>query len=112
VLDKGEFLPHAESSWVDARREELREIVNDARQGAAEAAFECGSYRDAEALVHRLLEEDPYREAAWRLSMRIASALGNEDRVISTFRACEQTLGTAGIPPSESTRRLLDQLRR
>jgi ATP/maltotriose-dependent transcriptional regulator MalT/DNA-binding SARP family transcriptional activator len=112
VLEKGEFLPQASSRWADARREELREMVNDARQAAAEAAFECVDYREAEALVRALLDDDPYREAAWRLSMRLAGALGNEDRVISTFRACERALATAGIPPASATRRLLDQLRR
>jgi DNA-binding SARP family transcriptional activator len=56
--------------------------------------------------------EDPFREATWRLAMRIASALGDDDRVIARFRSCEQALREIGAEPSETTRRLLEALRR
>ena len=39
-----------------------------------------------------VLREDPHRESAWRLSMRIAGALGQEDRVIARFRDCRAAL--------------------
>ena len=57
-------------------------------------------------------ELDPYREAAWRLQMRLASAVGDEDRVIGAFRGCERALAELGARPAGATRHLLDALRR
>jgi hypothetical protein len=44
--------------------------------------------------------------------MRIRSAVGDYDGVITTFAQCEKVLRAAGITPAPSTRALLDQLRR
>jgi DNA-binding SARP family transcriptional activator len=97
---------------VQGRREHLARIAGDARLVAAELAFASGRYGDAATLVDAILERDPFREAAHRLQMRIANAVGDEDRVIAAYRRCELTLGELGIVPSSSTRQLLDALRR
>jgi DNA-binding SARP family transcriptional activator len=112
VFDRGEFLPDARSRWADQRREELRELANDARLAAAEAAFDIGELEQAEDHVTRVLRHDAYRESAWRLSMKIAGAMGHDDRVIARFRACRQALADLDVAPADSTRRLLEQLRR
>ena len=44
--------------------------------------------------------------------MRLAGAVGDEDRVIGAFRRCERALGELGASPSGTTRHLLDALRR
>jgi DNA-binding SARP family transcriptional activator len=110
--DAGEFLPEARSPWADERREALRQLRVDARLAAAEVAFELGELEQAEAFAQRVLREDPHRESAWRLSMRIAGALGHEDRVIARFRDCRAALAEVATVPADSTRRLLEQLRR
>ena len=89
-----------------------RRLGADARFEAAELAFAAGRYRDAERLVAAVLRDDPYREAAWRLQMRLASAVGDEDRVIGAFRGCERALAQLGARPAGATRHLLDALRR
>jgi DNA-binding SARP family transcriptional activator len=43
--------------------------------------------------------------------MRIASATGDEDRVIDAYRRCKFALGELGATPSDSTQQLLGQLR-
>lgn len=108
----GEYLPEAASEWVEERRAELRELANDARHAAAEAAFELGDYQQADELARRVLENDPDRETVWRLSMRIAGAMGSDDRVIARYRGCERALAQFGARPAASTRELLDRLRR
>jgi DNA-binding SARP family transcriptional activator len=112
LVDAGEYLPGARSAWVDARREHLAELAADARLAAAELHFALGRYGEAGALVAAVLAHDPYREAAWRLQMRLAGAVGDEDRVIAAYRRCEQALDRLGTAPSSTTRRLLDALRR
>lgn len=108
----GEYLPAARSTWVDRRREELRSLVDDALIAAAEAAFELGDLRLAERHVQHALRHDPYRETAWRLSMKIAGAMGHDDRVIARYRACQEALAELSVTPADSTRELLKQLRR
>jgi DNA-binding SARP family transcriptional activator len=112
IVEQGEYLSGIGSEWVQGRREHLARIAGDARLVAAELAFASGRYGDAARLVDAILERDPFREAAHRLQMRIANAVGDEDRVIAAYRRCESTLGELGIAPSSGTRQLLDALRR
>jgi DNA-binding SARP family transcriptional activator len=112
IVERGEYLPGIGSDWVQGRREHLVQLAGDARLVAAELAFASGRYGDATRLVDAILERDPFREGAHRLQMRIANAIGDEDRVIAAYRRCELTLGELGIAPSTSTRQLLNALRR
>jgi DNA-binding SARP family transcriptional activator len=108
----GGYLPGATSLWVEERRERLGRLVGDASQDAAELAFAAGRYPEAAELTDSILVQDPFREGAHRLEMRIAGAIGDEDRVITAYRRCERALGELGIAPSSSTRQLLETLRR
>lgn len=112
VAGRGEYLPGVQSEWAQERRRHLASVVQEARYDAAEAAFATGHYRQAARLVGEVLAADPYRESAWRLDMRIADALGNPDRVIAAYRACEHALAELGTQPAPSTVALLQDLRR
>ena len=58
------------------------------------------------------IKSDPYREAAWRLLMRLADTLGDRDRVIAAYRSCEQALAEIGAQPSPTTKALLKDSQR
>jgi Bacterial transcriptional activator domain len=62
--------------------------------------------------VDTVVAADPLREAMWRTLMRIRSAVGDYDGVVSTFAQCQRALRAAEIAPPAATRALLDQLRR
>jgi DNA-binding SARP family transcriptional activator len=111
-LARGVYLPGARSAWVDERRQQLAGSAATARAAAAAAAYVADRYHDAQRLAEAVLAADPLREAMWRTRMRICSAVGDYDGVISTFGKCERALSAAGIHPAPSTRALLDQLRR
>jgi DNA-binding SARP family transcriptional activator len=66
----------------------------------------------AAGFLGQALEVEPLREAAWRLKMRIANALGDEDRVIRCYHDCERAFASIGATPAPSTRELLTLLRR
>jgi DNA-binding SARP family transcriptional activator len=110
--DRGEYLPCARSGWADDRRSRLAELTSNARFEAAELAHVAGRLDLARSLNEHVLAGDRHREAAWRLQMRLEGALGDDDGVIRAFHECERALGELGTTPSETTRRLLDQLRR
>ncbi|MFD2416519.1 hypothetical protein [Amycolatopsis pigmentata] len=107
----GEFLASARSMWTIGQRAVWQDLVVDIRFAAAEAAFAANQLGVAHVLVREVLAADRYRERAWRLAMRIAAAVGDDDRVISLFRQCETALAEVPAVPSGSTRRLLDDLR-
>jgi len=48
----------------------------------------------------------------WRTLMRVRSAVGDYDGVITIFAQCQRALRAAEIAPAAATRALLDQLRR
>lgn len=112
VADRGEYLPGMTTRWVDERRRHLAELATDARYEAAELAFAAGRLDEARQLVDEVLRAEPYREAAHRLTMRLAGALGDHDGVLRAFRRCERALAAVGAEPGTTTRRLLEQLRR
>lgn len=112
ISDRGEYLPGVLSAWAEERRQQLTSVVQEARHDAAEIAFATGHYRQAARLVGDVLHADPFRESAWRLEMRIADALGNQDRVIAAYRACERALTELGTQPTATTVHLLRDLRR
>lgn len=112
LFDRGDYLAGASSSWAEERREQLAARAVEARGEAAELAFVSGRYREARELAEAALRADPLREGTWRLAMRIASALGDDDGVIAAFRRCERALAEIGAAPAPSTRRLLELLRR
>jgi ATP/maltotriose-dependent transcriptional regulator MalT/DNA-binding SARP family transcriptional activator len=112
IFDRGEYLPGSHLRWIDERRDRLVELATDARYEAAELAFAAGSLDRAERLAAEVLRTDPFREAAWRLTMRAANALGDHDGVIRAYQRCESALAQIGTDPAPSTRELLERLRR
>jgi DNA-binding SARP family transcriptional activator len=112
IADRGEYLPGVDSVWAQERRTHLTSLTSKARLQAAQTQYEQEQFLDAERLAREALAHDPYQESAWRLLMRVGSAVGDEDRVITAFRQCQIALAELDATPSDSTRRLLDQLRR
>ena len=112
VVARGPYLPGMASDWVEERRRRLSALATDARFEAAELAFAHGRMEEAERLSDVVLATEPYHEGAWRLTMRLAGARGDEQGVLRLFHRCEQVLAQVGAEPSATTRQLVDQLRR
>ncbi|MDT5110752.1 MAG: hypothetical protein QOE20_2642 [Mycobacterium sp.] len=112
IYDRGDYLPGRRSAWGDERQRELGALAADARFEAAELSLRSGDYSGAERLATRILDVEPFQEAAWRLTMRIAGALGDDKAVVRAYRECERALAGIGATPSPSTRQLLERLRR
>ncbi|WP_028656420.1 BTAD domain-containing putative transcriptional regulator [Nocardioides sp. J54] len=110
-LSAGEFLPHSRSEWVLARREHLATLLTDVLEMGGHIAFRDDDYRRAGELGQQVLDRDPLRERSWRLLMRVASAVGDGDRVTSTYRRCVQALADIGATPEPGTVALAKQLR-
>jgi pentatricopeptide repeat protein len=111
-VGRGSYLPGFTSDWAEERRRQLAELAGDARYEAAELAFTEGDIALAKRLATTVLAGAPLREGAWRLTMRLAAALGDDDGVIRAYQRCEQALAEVGAAPAPTTRALLERLRR
>lgn len=111
-LSVGEYLSGARSRWVEDRRRHFADLMTDARLQAAELAFVLGRLDRAAMLVDAVVLADRYREAAWRLKMRVANAFGDDDGVIRAFGQLDRALKDVGAAPAAASRQLLDNLRR
>lgn len=112
IVERGEYLPGVRSEWAEERRTRLAARTTDARFEAAATAYALGRFAAAEALLAAVLAADPLREAAWRLSMRLAEAVGDDARVVAAYRDCDRALAGIGAAPSSATKQLLGRLRR
>ncbi|GAA5122243.1 hypothetical protein GCM10023339_40360 [Alloalcanivorax gelatiniphagus] len=112
VAGKGPYFGDSPNQWIERRREHLLKLAGRANLHLARSSLMAEQLIDAEQYAERSVRDDPYQESAWRLLMRIGNALGDEDRVIAAYRRCKATLRDLDAEPSDSTRRLLDQLRR
>ncbi|MFI9169623.1 BTAD domain-containing putative transcriptional regulator [Streptomyces lincolnensis] len=110
--NEGDYLPGRTSQWVEERRRALSQQAADALSSAADLALQLHQYGDAVRLCEQATAIDPLREVAWRVRMRAANALGDDDGVLTAFQGCETALAQIDATPSPSTRKLLKQLQR
>ncbi|MFJ4467212.1 BTAD domain-containing putative transcriptional regulator [Streptomyces sp. NPDC089424] len=112
IAERGPYLAPASGDWVAERREVLAEAFTSARVDAAKLAYRMNRYREAKGLADRVLRDDPYREQAWQLAIRLAHASGTDDAVLALYQRYVARMRELGVPPSDEVRRLVMQLRR
>ncbi|MFF1300056.1 MULTISPECIES: BTAD domain-containing putative transcriptional regulator [unclassified Streptomyces] len=110
--NEGDYLPDRTSQWAEERRRALSRQAADALSSAADLALQLHQYGDAVRLCEQATAIAPFREVAWRVWMRAANALGDDDGVLTAFQGCETALAQIDATPSPSTRKLLKQLQR
>lgn len=112
IYEQGDYLPGPRSTWADERAQRLADLAADARCQAADLALVGGRFELARGLTEQVLRAEPFREGAWRLAMRVAEALGDDQGILRAYHGCEQALAELGAVPSDTTRHLLRALRR
>lgn len=112
ILDRGDYLPGSLAPWAQRRRRQLEGAAIDLHLQAGTEAFELGELEAARAHADCVVQLDGFRESAWRLAMRIAAAMGDDDEVIGLYRRCRECLAEIPTQPAASTQKLLAQLRR
>lgn len=112
IVARGEYLPGLPSAWVGERRAQLGALLRDAGYEASEIALSIGDLSAADDFAAKAIEADPYREAAWRVRMRVAVELGDHDRALRLYGACAKLLAELGVRPEVATTNLASYARR
>jgi DNA-binding SARP family transcriptional activator len=107
----GPYLAETDSEWAGERRRQLERLAAGARFEAAKIALGIGQINKARRLTEETLRDDPYREEAWRLAMRVAGTLGDNAGVVDAFQGCQRALSELATSPSPSTQALFEHLR-
>ena len=111
IVEAGEYLPGVASPWAEERRQLLHGAVAEARVAAAELLFRHGCYQETRAMIDDALTDEPFSERAWRLRIKLADAVGDDDGVLEAYRRCRIQLHELGLEPSAETVALVERLR-
>jgi len=99
------FLPRHEGDWVDGVRRGLADILVEALEASARAYARAGDARAAAAAAARLVEAEPYSDAAHRLQIEVLAAAGDRAGALRAFEQCRAMFAEQlGVEPSDQTR--------
>ncbi len=102
------FLPRHEGDWVDGVRRELERILAEALELSARAHLRAGDTRAAAAATARLVEAEPYSDAAHRLRIETLVAAGDRGGALRAYEQCRATFAEElGVEPSAETQAAL-----
>ena len=111
LRERGEYLPGCGSGWTNRRRDQLDALISEARLDLGEIMLEAGDPVQAWELSAMIVAAEPLTERAWRLRMEAASAMGDDEGVLSAFLECRSRLAAIQLEPSPETLALARQLR-
>jgi predicted ATPase/DNA-binding SARP family transcriptional activator len=98
--------------WALLRREQLQQLVLRALESLASYHERRGAYEQAHAYAARLLEIDPWREAAHRQVMRVLTLAGQRSQALAQYeRCCQRLAADLGVEPEAETQALYARIR-
>lgn len=104
-LYRGDLLPGCYDEWVLTERERLRQRYCTVLERRAAVLEARGAYAEAIGCARQLLEQDPLREEAYRLLMRLHAAAGDRAAAVRVYHRCEAVLRRElDVAPSPATR--------
>jgi ATP/maltotriose-dependent transcriptional regulator MalT len=91
-LHRGPFAPSVESEWADARRLRLEQRFLEVAAKLGDKLLRMGDQAGAIQACQRLLEHDPYNEAACYKLMKAYAGSGDNEAALHTFRRFREEL--------------------
>ena len=107
----GELLPEWDDEWVVPQRERYRQIRLHALERLGERFAAEGRYGRAVEVSLGVVTDDPLRESAQRVLIRIYAAEGNVHEAIVQYLAYRDVMrDELGLEPSQQMEALIDEL--
>lgn len=97
--------------WCRPRRHRLRELYLEALLEMARYHRDIGDYGSCLRYANAALEQEPAFEPAHRMAIQALIKCGQPNAAIHQYRMCEaELIREAGVPPSQQTQILYEQL--
>jgi DNA-binding SARP family transcriptional activator len=110
---RGELLPGWCEEWVLLERERLRQLTMHALEVLADRLVAVGRLSEAIQAAYAAVREEPLRESAHRVVVRIHLAEGNVAEACRAYESFRDMLAdTLGIAPTPAMTDLVTQVRR
>ena len=98
--------------WALTRRERLNRQLREALNRLARTYAQCGEYDQSVQTAQRLLELEPWDEAAHRLVMQGLALSGQRSAALVQYEICRRILRhELGVEPAAETQALRDTIR-
>ena len=111
-LYRGPFAPTIESEWADARRRSLEQGFLELAAKLADRLLRQGDHAEAAQVYQRLLEYDPYNEAAYYKLIQAYAASGDHEGALRAYRRYSEVLEIdLGEKPGQAIVRLYSGIR-
>ena len=111
LTDAGELLPEWDDEWVAPHRERFRQIRLHALEQLGERLAEGGRFGRAVEVSLAVVADDPLRESAQRVLIRIYVAEGNVHEAVARYRTYREVMrDELGLEPSPQMEALIDEL--
>ena len=113
ALYGGDFLAEDRyEEWTLAPREHYRRLFHEALEGCSDLYARSRRYAEAIAAIHRVLEDDPCCESAYRRLMLYESCQGDTQKALEAYERCKAELRRRlSREPSPETRTLAERIR-
>lgn len=100
-------------AWQAAHQARLREMMVSALKRLSQIFVEQQDLSAAIDVTQRILEHEPWREESHRVLMLMLAQNGETAKALLQYEVCRQMLASElGVPPSDATNRLYEELRR
>ncbi len=110
-LYRGEFLQGSYDDWAEEQRTYYREQYLRLLETLASAAQKAEDWPRALQLAQQILREDPFREDAHCMLMRVFAAGGNRSAVREQYETLRKLLRKElGVEPASETQRVFKEL--
>jgi peptide/nickel transport system substrate-binding protein len=113
ALARRPFLPGEQSSWVEEKRRDLRDLLVRSLDCLADACLRSGNAGEAVRHAEELPVLEPFRESGYRMLMRAHSAAGNNAEALRVYERCRHLLADElGAFPSPETESIYREILR
>ena len=100
------------SEWILLKREQLHQLAGQTFLQAAQQQQNLGMLTVAEQYARRLLRLEPWLEQGYQLLMQVLAQQGRRNEALTQYDRCVALLTQEfGLPPTEKTNRLYQQIR-
>lgn len=109
-LVRGPYLADVNGEWAVTERERLNQAYAAALEELAHLYLDANQLERCLAVCHLALKHNRFHEAIYQIEMRALAALGDRPAVVRRYRACQEAMQELGVPVSDETEKLYQQL--